>query len=71
MPEVRFEAKTDTVSVIDAFSQASGSCRTAVINSILDQWAAEKLHESIMVCRVVRVNPLAPESDRHLPGAGS
>ena len=68
MPEIRFEANPETVTVLDAYCQATGTCRTAFINDILNQWAADKLRESIMVCRGVRINPLDLELDRQATG---
>lgn len=64
MPEVRFEAKAETVAVIDGYCSATGKCRTTFINQLLDEWAASKLHESMIVCRVAWVNPTVPEDVR-------
>jgi hypothetical protein len=64
MPEIRFEAKAETLSVLDGYCSARGKCRTAVIGDLLEQWAQEKLHEAIVICRVAGANPTAPESDR-------
>lgn len=66
MPEVRFEAKRETINVIDGYCSGTGKCRTAVINSILEQWAEAKLHEATLVCRVVGINPMVPDTDRGL-----
>lgn len=57
MPEIRFDAKRETVDVIDGYCAATGKCRTGLINEVLERWAKEKLHESIMVCRVAGINP--------------
>ena len=62
--EVRFEARNETVSVIDGYCQATGKCRTEFINDLLEEWADRKLHEAIIVCRVSGVNPASPESVR-------
>ena len=64
MPEIRFEAKAATVAVIDGYCSATGKCRTAFINSLLEEWAEKKLHEASVVCRVAGVNPMAPEAGR-------
>jgi len=64
MPEIRFDAKSETVAVIDGFCSATGKCRTSFINDLLEKWAKEKLHEATLVCRVAGVNPLEPEGDR-------
>lgn len=65
MPEIRFEAKTETVAVIDGFCSATGKCRTSLSgSSVLESWAKEKLHEAMIVCRVAGVDPSVPEAAR-------
>ena len=64
MPEVRFEAKDSTVAVLDGYCSATGKCRTAFINQLLEDWAAAKLHEASVVCRVAGINPIASEATR-------
>lgn len=64
MPEVRFEAKAETVAVLDGYCSATGKCRTTFINQLLDDWAASKLHEATVVCRVAGVNPTEPDGSR-------
>lgn len=64
MPEVRFEAKAETIAVLDGYCSATGKCRTAFINQLLEDWAAAKLHEASVVCRVAGINPIAPEASR-------
>ena len=64
MPEIRFDAKSETVAVIDGFCSATGKCRTSFINDLLEQWAKEKLHEATLVCRVAGINPTTGESER-------
>ena len=66
MPEVRFEAKRETINVLDGYCQGTGKCRTAVINAILEQWAEAKAYESTLVCRVAGINPTAPDTARGL-----
>lgn len=61
MPEIRFEAKAETVSVLDGHCSATGKCRTAFINDLLEQWATAKLHEATLICRVAGINPIQPE----------
>ena len=63
MPEVRFEAKESTVAVLDGYS-ATGKCRTAFINQLLEDWAMQKLHEASVVCRVAGINPMESEGNR-------
>lgn len=62
--EVRFEADSEDLSVIDGYCSATGKCRTEVIKSILGEWSEKKLHESILICRVSGVNPAKSESSR-------
>ena len=64
MPEIRFEAKAETVAVLDGYCQATGKCRTSFINDLLEQWAQAKLHEATIVCRVAGINPTHPEGGR-------
>lgn len=64
MPEIRFEADQETVAVIDGFCSANGKCRTGFINDLLKAWAADKLHEASVICRVAGINPMAAESER-------
>lgn len=64
MPEVRFEAKESTIAVLDGYCSATGKCRTAFINQLLEDWAAAKLHEASVVCRVAGINPIASEAPR-------
>lgn len=65
MPEIRLEAKAETVAVLDGYCSATGRCRTAFINSLLEDWAAAKLHEARVVVRVADGNPTALEPRRN------
>ena len=62
--EIRFELTPGDVDVLDGYCQASGATRTDVFKRLLKEWSDQKLHEAILVCRVARVNPAAPESGR-------
>ena len=62
--EVRFEVESEELSVIDGFCSATDKCRTEIIKSILSEWSEKKLHESILVCRVAGVNPMASDTHR-------
>lgn len=53
MPEIRFEAKAETVAVLDGYCSATGKCRTTFINDLLEQWAQSKLHEAKTILNVV------------------
>jgi len=44
----------DVADVLDAVSQAKRIPRMELVNSILQGWADEKLHEAILVVRVTR-----------------
>ncbi len=66
MPEIRFEARAETVAVLDGYCSATGRCRTAFINSMLDDWARAKLHEATVVMRVAAGNPTLPEPNRKI-----
>lgn len=68
MPEIRVEAKAETVAVIDGYCSATGRCRTTFINLLLDDWAKKKLHEARVVARVAGGNPTMPESGRKQEG---
>lgn len=64
MPEIRFEAKSETVAVLDGYCSATGRCRTAFINALLEEWAQKKLHEASVVLRVSAGNPASSDQDR-------
>ena len=66
--ELRAEVDRRTLAVMDGHCSATGKCRTKLTNEILSAWAEQKLHESILVCRVAEVNPMAPDSDRKAGG---
>lgn len=69
MPEVRFEAKAETVAVLDAYCSAAGKCRTQFINDLLESWVCKKLHEATLICRVAGVNPTSSDSNRKTSAA--
>ena len=54
----------DIMAVIDGYAQASGKSRTDIAIEVLGVWADNKIHESILICRVAGVNPLQPETKR-------
>lgn len=64
MPEVRFEAKADTLAILDGYCSARGKCRTEFINSLLEKWAIAKHHEATVILRVAGRNPTPPEDCR-------
>ncbi len=65
MPEIRFEAKAETVAVLDGYCSATGRCRTAFINGLLEEWAAAKLHEARVVVRVADGHPTVLDHRRN------
>lgn len=64
MPEIRFEAETQDLAVLDGYCSATGKSRTSVILSLLKQWSDSKLHEATIILRVAGANPTVPESNR-------
>ncbi|MEY2654292.1 MAG: hypothetical protein RLZZ524_1320 [Pseudomonadota bacterium] len=58
----------DELAVLDGYCQARGKDRTAVVRDMLHEWSMVKMHEATMICRMARVNPLTPESDRRTAG---
>lgn len=61
MPEIRAEIPATELAVIDGYCSATGKNRTEIILGLIRDWSNQKLHESIMVCRVAGVNPTSPE----------
>ena len=62
--EISFEVSASEAAVIDGYCNAKGIKRTVVMRQLLKDWSAEKLHESILVCRVAGVHPMTPGTDR-------
>lgn len=61
--ELRGECPRQTVNVLDAVSMASNRTRTSLVNEILGEWAAKKIHESNLVNRVLVGNPTHSAGD--------
>lgn len=68
MPEVRIDLETEDLAIMDGYISASGSNRTKIITELVRKWSQEKLHESIVVCRMARINPLEVEPRGHHDG---
>lgn len=68
MCEVRFEAPTAEVSVLDGYCSATGKSRTDVMRLILREWSSAKLREATLICRVAVVNPSLSDSCRSEAG---
>jgi hypothetical protein len=62
--EIRFEAVTAELAVMDGYCAATGKTRTDVLRALLADWSRERLHEATLICRVAGVNPMAPDSGR-------
>jgi hypothetical protein len=63
--EISFEVDPAEVAVLDGYCSAKGIKRTVVMRRLLKEWSDEKLHESILVCRVAGVNPTAAGGNRN------
>ena len=63
--EISFEVDAEEASVIDGYCNARKIKRTVVMRQLLKEWSEQKLHESILICRVAGVNPVAPGSKRN------
>ncbi len=63
--EIRFEVPILELSVLDGYCQATGKDRTTMLREILGAWSLENLHVATLICRVVGVNPMAPDGGRH------
>lgn len=59
--ELRGDSPEEVVSVIDAISIARRMNRMQLVNEILGEWVRQKLHETTLVQRVMRINP--PQSE--------
>lgn len=68
MAEVRIDIDADELAIMDGYISASGSNRTKIITELVRNWSKEKLHESIVVCRMARINPLESEPGGHHGG---
>ena len=64
MAEIRTDIPSDELLVLDGYCTATGKNRTDIVRMLLANWTKEKLHESIVVCRMARINPLAADTDR-------
>jgi hypothetical protein len=66
--DLRIEVPSDALAVVDGYCQATGRHRNDVVAEILAKWSDARLHESMVICRMVRVNPLASDSGRMAGG---
>ena len=63
--EISFEVDASEAAVIDGYCAAKGIKRTTVMRQLLKEWSDQKLHESILICRVVGVKPEAAGANRN------
>ncbi len=63
--EISFEVDAAEAAVLDGYCHAKGIKRTVVMRRLLKEWSEEKLHESILVCRVAGVNPATTGANRN------
>ena len=63
--EISFEVTAAEASVIDGYCSAKGIKRTSVMRQLLKEWSDQKLHESILICRVAGVKPEAAGANRN------
>lgn len=61
MVELRGECPRNTVNVLDAVSMARDQTRTSLVNEILGEWAAKRVHEASLVQRIAGCNPALPD----------
>ncbi len=62
--ELRGDAPTLLVQALDAFAQADGLSRNALVNAVLLTYVKDRAHKTSLAHRMLRGNPLYPESDR-------
>jgi len=58
MTEISFEVTASEAAVIDGYCSARNIKRTVVMKRLLKEWSDEKLHESILICRVAGSKPV-------------
>jgi len=62
--ELRGDTPTSLVQALDAFAQADGLSRNALVVSVLMAYAKDRAHKTSLAHRMLRGNPLVPESAR-------
>ena len=63
--EIRFEVPRELLVTLDAYCQARNMSKTAVMTELLSEWSAMKAHEWTLGCRMLGINPLAPDRNRN------
>ena len=69
MAEVRIDIDPDELAIMDGYIAATGKDRKQIITELVKKWTKDKLHESIVVCRMARINPLAVDTERQINGS--
>lgn len=62
--EVRFEAESEDLAVLDAYNMATGTSRKDVMLRLLRDWSEAKRHEANVIVNVTRVIPPLSEGNR-------
>lgn len=69
--EIRFDAPTADVQILDAYWMAEGTSRKEVLSSLLHEWAQRQVHRATLIMRVTAGNPLAAADERQKSGKGT
>lgn len=67
--ELRGPCDREIVDVLDAHANARGLTRTQMVNAVLGEWARDRIHESTVLLRVLRINPLVADDGGTRGGA--
>ena len=62
--EIRYECPASEMVILDGYCQATGKSRSQVLRRLVAEFAAAKVHEATVLCRVARINPLEPDGPR-------
>ena len=60
--ELRMDAPTDMVNVLDGVSLAQRITRNQLVLRLLSEWADARVHEHMMLSRLGVINPARAES---------
>lgn len=61
--ELRLLCDANHVAVLDALAAATGTDRTSVVRQIIRDHVEREVTRAVSVCRVIRLNPLASETE--------
>jgi hypothetical protein len=61
--ELRGMCPRNVVDVLDAISGARRISRTELVNAVLSEWADARMHEAVLIQRVVGFNPTPPDAE--------